>query len=208
LARERVLSDDELHDVWNAAGGLGYPFAGCIQILILTVSRREEVAGMCWSEIAPDLSAWTIPAARAKNGKAQIVHMSEPARAILRTLPRMANQDLIFSTNGKTAVSGFSKAKLRLDAALVAKCEKDAAASSGEVTPIPPWVFHDFRRTAVTWLAGAGGFPPHIADRLLNHVGGTISGVAAVYQRNQFLAERAAALDAWGAHVTGGVDRG
>ncbi|QXM25475.1 hypothetical protein KO353_04405 [Elioraea tepida] len=52
----------------------------------------------------------------------------------------------------------------------------------------------------MTWLAGAG-FPPHVCDRLLNHVGGTISGVAAVYQRAEFLAERRAALEAWAGHV-------
>jgi integrase len=62
------------------------------------------------------------------------------------------------------------------------------------------WRFHDFRRTAVTWLAGAG-FPPHVADRLLNHVGGSINGVAAIYQRGEFLAERKSALDAWATHV-------
>jgi integrase len=63
------------------------------------------------------------------------------------------------------------------------------------------WRFHDLRRTAVTWLAGAG-FPPHVADRLLNHVSGSIRGVAAIYQRGEFLAERKAALEAWAAHVT------
>jgi hypothetical protein len=45
------------------------------------------------------------------------------------------------------------------------------------------------------------GVAPHIADKILNHQSGTISGVAAVYQRYDFLAERRAALDAWGAHV-------
>jgi hypothetical protein len=45
------------------------------------------------------------------------------------------------------------------------------------------------------------GVPPHIADKILNHQEGTISGVAAVYQRHDFLAERKEALDRWGAHV-------
>ena len=63
---------------------------------------------------------------------------------------------------------------------------------------MPPWRFHDFRRTGVTRLADLG-FPPHVADRLLNHVQGTISGVAAVYQRGEFLAQRKSALEAWAA---------
>ena len=45
------------------------------------------------------------------------------------------------------------------------------------------------------------GIPPHVADKILNHQAGTISGVAAVYQRHDFLAERKEALDRWGGHV-------
>jgi hypothetical protein len=45
------------------------------------------------------------------------------------------------------------------------------------------------------------GVAPHVADKILNHQAGTISGVAAVYQRHEFIAERRAALDLWGAHI-------
>jgi len=45
------------------------------------------------------------------------------------------------------------------------------------------------------------GIAPHVADKILNHQSGTISGVAAVYQRHEFLSERRQALDLWGAHV-------
>jgi len=45
------------------------------------------------------------------------------------------------------------------------------------------------------------GIAPHIADKILNHQSGTISGVAAVYQRHEFLDERKKALDAWGNYV-------
>jgi hypothetical protein len=44
------------------------------------------------------------------------------------------------------------------------------------------------------------GVAPHVADKILNHQSGTISGVASVYQRHDFLAGRRAALDLWGAH--------
>jgi hypothetical protein len=66
--------------------------------------------------------------------------------------------------------------------------------------PALGWRLHDFRRTGVTVLARLG-FAPHVADRLLNHVQGSIRGVAAVYQRHDFLAERQAAIEAWTAHV-------
>ncbi|WP_043338785.1 tyrosine-type recombinase/integrase [Belnapia moabensis] len=212
--RDRVLTDTEIGAVWRAAGTLGLPFGPLVKLLMLTAQRREEVAAMRWSELSADLGTWTLPPARAKNGKAHIVHLAEPARAILTSVPRFAGRDLVFSTTGSTAPTGFSKAKLALDAAM-AKDTAEEAVSLAQNTKTPRkaktqsptkadpslgWRFHDFRRTAVTWLAGAG-FPPHVADRLLNHVTGTIHGVAAIYQRGEFLGERKAALNAWAEHV-------
>jgi integrase len=194
--RDRVLSDWEVGAVWRAADMLGEPFGPLVKLLLLTAQRREEVAAMRWSELSADLSTWTLPGERAKNGKPHVVHLSKPARAILQAVKRLEGVDLVFTTTGETAPSGFSKAKAALDKTMA----KDAAAMG--LPHAADWRFHDFRRTAVTWMAGAG-FPPHVADRLLNHVSGTISGVAAVYQRNEFLTERKAALDAWGAQVVG-----
>ncbi len=216
-SRDRVLTDAEVGAVWRAAGALGQPFGPIMRLLLLTAQRREEVAALRWSELSADLSTWTLPGARAKNGKAHVVHLAEPARAILASVPRIAGQDMVFSVTGTTAPSGFSKAKLALEVAMAREASADAGVPMpagvkpgrrghrGPCRPVkgdpaPGWRLHDFRRTAVTWLAGAG-FPPHVADRLLNHVGGSIQGVAAIYQRGEFLAERKAALDAWGVHV-------
>ena len=193
--RDRVLTDGEIGAVWRAAGTLGHPFGPVVKLLLLTAQRREEVAALRWSELSADLSTWTLPGSRAKNGKAHVVHLAEPARVILTRLPRIAGQDLVFTTTGTTAPTGFSKAKLALDAAMGKEAAKWATG------PMPHWRFHDFRRTAVTWLAGTG-FPPHVADRLLNHVTGSIQGVAAIYQRGEFRAERKAALEAWAEHVS------
>lgn len=196
--RDRVLADQEVGEVWRAAGGLGLPFGPVVRLLLLTAQRRAEVVGMCWGEISADGTTWTLPAARAKNGRAHVVHLSAPAQQVLAAVPRIKDRDLIFTTTGKTAPSGFSRAKLTLDAAM-AKERVEAGASEVQAK-VEGWRFHDFRRTAVTWMAGAG-FPPQVADKILNHVSGTISGVAAVYQRHEFLAERKAALEAWGGHV-------
>ena len=62
------------------------------------------------------------------------------------------------------------------------------------------WRLHDLRRTIVSGMARLG-VPPNVADKILNHQAGTISGVAAVYQRHDFLVERKEALDRWGTHV-------
>ena len=113
----------------------------------------------------------------------------------------------MFTVTGETPPSGFSKAKLALTATMAKGAASVAPAAHQRrkpeeepAAPAPTWRLHDFRRTTVTWLAGAG-FAPHVADRLLNHVTGAIQGVAAVYQRHDFALERKAALDAWGKHV-------
>ena len=188
-SRERVLTIEEMGAIWRAAGDLGWPFGAFIRILMLTLQRRGEVAGATWVEIAVDSSTWTLPAARTKNARAHIVQLSAPARAILHGLPRFEGNPHVFAGQGAKPIAAFNFAKAALDRQLAA-----------QGTPLDPWTFHDFRRAGVTWLAGAG-FPPHVCDKLLNHVGGTISGVAAVYQRAEFLPERARALDAWGAAI-------
>ena len=202
VSRDRVLNMDEVALIWRAAGEMIYPFGPLFRLLLLTAQRREEVAGMGWSEISADGTIWTIPKHRAKNKRAHIVHLAPAARAILDELPRFADadgveSDLVFTTNGKTSVSGFTRAKNKLDEKIEEVRAKEAAALGKDApAPLPGWRLHDFRRTAVTWMA-ANGVAPHVADRLLNHVQGTISGVAAVYQRAEFLAERKAALEAW-----------
>lgn len=201
VSRDRVLDQDEVAAIWKHSAELGTPFGPLFQILLLTVQRRNEVGGMRWAELSADRTIWTIPKERSKNGKAHTVHLAPAVQAILAAVVRVGRSALVFTTTGKTPASGFTKAKLRLDAAI-------ARERSGEGKPKPkplaPWRLHDFRRTAVTWMA-ENGVAPHVADRLLNHVQGTISGVAAVYQRGEFLPQRKEALEAWANKVAGEI---
>lgn len=200
VRRDRVLNDAELGEVWRAISGLGWPWASYFGVLLLTLQRETEVAGMAWGELSADLSTWELPGARTKNGKPHTVHLAEPARAILRAESRAPGARLVFSTTGRTAISGFSHAKARLDA-VIAKARATAAAEAGrKPEAMPPWRLHDFRRTGVTTLARKG-VQWEVADKVLNHVTGAIQGVAAIYQRHDYLTERAAALDTWAAHV-------
>lgn len=187
-ARERVLDDRELALVWRAADALGWPFEPMIKLLILTGARRDEVAGMSWREVDFEKGVWTIPAARSKNRRAHTVPLAPAAVEILESLPRIGSRDgLIFSTTGATPVSGFSVAKKRLDKAV-------ASLNDGE--PLAPWVLHDLRRTAASGMASLR-IAPHVVEAVLNHVSGTISGVAAIYNRHDYRAEKQAALEAW-----------
>lgn len=184
VQRERCLTDAELGAVWRAIGAMHQPFGPLLRLLVLTLVRRDEVAQMRWSEISPDLTTWTIPGSRMKRGAAHVVALPEPAREALQAVPKMRGQDLVFSTTGRTPVSGFSKVKAALDAA------------SG----VTDWRLHDLRRTGVTALARLG-FDVIVADKLLAHQPSNLHGAGKVYQQYGFEAERKAALEAWAAHV-------
>jgi integrase len=91
--RERVLTEDEIGEVWRAAGDAGSPYGAIIRLLILTGQRRGEVAGMTWAELSDDLTSWTLPGERTKNGVAHVVPLSAPASNLLRgLLPNDANE--------------------------------------------------------------------------------------------------------------------
>jgi integrase len=188
VSRDRVLSDSELREIWTQAGALGWPFGPYIKTLALTGQRRAEVGGMTWAEINLAAREWRIPAQRSKNGREHIVQISSALARLLHDVPRFSNDGPVFTATGSTAVAGFSSGKARLDALLVGK--------------VAPWTFHDLRRSAATGM-GMLGVLPHVIEFILNHSSGFRSGVAAVYQRQSYLAERRDALERWGAHVEG-----
>jgi integrase len=192
VRRERVVSDDEINRIWAGTEGPG-AFNGIVRALLLTGQRREEVAGMTWDEIAPDLSVWTIPASRAKNGVAHVVPLSPHAQTVLRAASRVkreadGSRDLVFS--GEPGVfSGWSKSKARLDS------------RSG----VNGWTLHDLRRTTATGLQKLG-VRLEVTESVLNHVSGSRAGIVGVYQRHEWAEEKRAALNAWGEHVAAIVE--
>jgi integrase len=195
--RDRALTDAELAAVWRAAEKLGHPYGPFIRFLILTLQRREDLAGMSWAEVSPDLTTWTQPAGRTKNGRPHIVHLAPAARSILRALPRFQDCPLVFTNTGKTGLSGFSPAKARLDRQVT----QDRAKLGEKPAELAPWRFHDLRRTGVTTMARLG-ISSDVADRILNHAASASkSGVKAVYQMHEYTREREKALSRWASHV-------
>jgi integrase len=211
--RERVLSDTEIAEIWRAAGDTPSSYGTIVRLLILTGQRRGEVAGMSWSEISDDLLTWAMPSERTKNGAPHRVPLSAPARDLLRALlpqhegdarraieDRRAQGALALPGALGTPFAGWSKAKAALDKAVVkvrAKAAKDASANP---TPLAPWSVHDLRRTVATGLQRLG-VRLEVTEALLNHISGSRGGIAGVYQRHDWAAEKRAALDAWAAHV-------
>jgi integrase len=180
-SRDRVLDDEELAKVLRGPLQIGDPYAGIIELLALTGQRREEVARMTWDEIDFEQSTWTLQASRTKNGRPHIVHLAASAK---RVLERIEGRSQFVFVVLKRPFQSFGQYKRELDAA----------------AGVPNWRMHDLRRTCVSGMARLG-IAPHVADKVLNHQSGTISGVAAVYQRHEFLAERKEALNRWAAHV-------
>jgi integrase len=197
-SRDRALSDDEIRWFWTAADKLGWPFGPLFRLLLLTAQRRDEVAEMSWAELDLEHRVWTIPRERAKNDRAHDVALSQGALEIIAELP-MVDERLIFITNGKTSVSGFSRGKARIDALMNTARRDQLGKPSGEAE-IEGWILHDLRRTAATGMAGLG-IAPQVVDKILNHVSGTVRGVSAIYNRHGYERERAAALEAWSTHV-------
>jgi integrase len=184
-ARDRVLTELELIQFWQATDTLNEPFRSFLKVLALTGQRLNEVAGMRRSEIHNG-SDWVIPASRTKNKREHVV----PLSPWVQSLVPEGKGDLIFTTTGKTPISGWSKCKGRLDKRL---------------SDFPHWRFHDVRRSVVTGMAELG-IAPHIIEAVINHQSGTKAGVAATYNRATHKTEKKLALQRWADHVAGLVE--
>ena len=138
----------------------------------------------------------SLPASRTKNGLPFDLPLSPLAREILDGVQRMPNCKYIFSTNGKTPVSGFSKVKKRLDE-IIATNRKD----NGVTATMPAWRVHDLRRVASTGMNNLGVFPHHV-EAVLDQVSGAAKqGVAGVYNKALYNTEKRAALIEWADYI-------
>jgi integrase len=172
-ARQNTLNDDQLCAIWKAASEAEGPFSALIKFLLLTAARRTEAAAMTRAEI--NGGDWELPAARNKTKLDLIRPLSAAAQDVLASLPRIGNR-YVFTTDGRSPLSGFSKAKRELEK----RCG------------VTGWRLHDLRRTARTLMSRAGVNSDH-AERALGHV---INGVRATYDRHEFYQEKKAAFEA------------
>ena len=184
IARDRVLDEQEIVRLLNACAQDGYPYRQYVPLLLATAQRRGELANMTWSSLDLEKRTWTIPAERSKNGKPHIVPLSGYAMKLLDEVPQFVDCDLVFTTTRVSPISSFSKALRRLHA----------------VSETSDWHMHDLRRTATSGMASLGVDPP-VAEKILNHMTGIISGVALVYNTFQYSTEKREALEKWGRYL-------
>jgi integrase len=163
--RERTLTDDELRAVWKAAEASTAPFERMVRFILLTSARRTEAAAMAWNELNGD---WTLPAARNKTKVDLVRPLSKETCAVLPA--KVDGSPFVFTTDGATPLSGFSKFKVAFDKAC----------------GVTDWTLHDLRRTARSLMSRAG-VPADHAERCLGHV---IGGVRGVYDKYEYLEEK------------------
>lgn len=189
-SRERVLSHDELRLMWSNLDES--QFGPIMKLLALTGQRAAEISGLRWSELND--YGFTLPPERTKNAREHKVPLSAPARAIIEAQPRRQGpdgklRDLIFGySDGPFA--GWAKAQDLLNQ----RIEKSAGKA------LPHWVPHDVRRSFATHASDLG-IQPHIIEAVLNHTSGFRAGVAGIYNRNPYDAEKRTALALWADHL-------
>ena len=181
VSRDRVLTDAELVKVWAAAEKLSPSYRDALKLLVLTGARKQEIAGLRWTEVGDGVI--TLEGERTKNGKAHVIPLSSTARSIMEHATKRHGTYIFPTANGTPCVN-FSKAKEILD----------------RETGVTGWTIHDLRRTVATGLQKLA-VPLPVTEAILGHSGGSRGGIVGVYQRHDYAAEKASALEAWGAHV-------
>lgn len=203
--RNRVLTPDEIAAAWKASYSLPHPFGPFVRLLFTTLQRRNEVAGLPWKELKQEDARWHMEGDRAKNEEPHLVHLNELSMIELKALG-WKSRGFVLSTNGKTPISGFSKMKKALDAAMLPILQKlsDERARAMNEDPAPAelkrWTLHDIRRSGTTALQ-ALGFPVEVTEKVINHKSGEVSGVAKVYNLWAYEPEKRAALTKWGEYL-------
>lgn len=201
-ARKRVLSQDELLALWRASLRLDATFGSFVRMLIVTLQRRSEVAELPWKELSQAEGLWRLPGERAKNGMDHLVPLSTMAIAELASLG-WKHRGLVFTTTGRSPISGFSKLKTRLDKLMLAEMQKiederaAAADESPHVMTLEPWRLHDLRRTGTTRMQ-ALRISIEVTERVINHhQGGEAAGIRGIYNLYEYQEEKTRALQAW-----------
>ena len=142
--RDRILDDDELRVVWNAADGT---FGAFVKILLLTGQRKEKASTMRWHDL--DGATWTIPTEKREKGNAGVLVLPKIALEIINAQPRFASNPYVFAGEG-SHIKSWSRRKREFDAKLEG---------------VAPWVLHDLRRTARSLMSRAG-IRPDISERV------------------------------------------
>ena len=172
--RDRVLTRDELRALLPVLAASARPYAAAIRFMLLTLARREEVAGALWQDIDLDAAVWTLP--ETKSGRPHKLPLSVQAMDLLRDCGPGQRRDLVFTTETGGRLSNWDRET---------KIIQQASGTAG-------WTRHDLRRTGATML-GEMGTEPHVIESALNHAE-VHSRLASTYNRARYQPAVAMAL--------------
>ena len=91
-----------------------------LQLILLTATRLREASQMIVAELNEDGTEWTIPAARHKSKRDFLCPLSQAAQKLLAKAALGTRKRWVFTTNGTSAISGFSKWKSDFDKEVLA----------------------------------------------------------------------------------------
>jgi len=192
-SRERVLSADEIQELWHMLdeSGLSIHTQTIIKLMLTTGQRVREITGAAWDEFDLQKGEWVIPKARTKNRKhAHLVPLNKTSLKLLLELqPITGRGKYLFpahkpKTKAPMPESSVTKAVQRL-------CKREGFEL---FTP------RDLRRTVKTMLAEMG-VEKEIRDRIMNHaLRGDVS--ERHYNQYDYLKEKKSALSRWASRLT------
>ena len=191
-SRDRVLSNVELDAVYKHALAYSYPYGPIVALLALTGQRRGEIAALEWDWIDQNARTITLPDTLTKNLRTHTFPYGIAVESVLKNIP----------DTGKILFPARSRGIRRTDGACFNGWSKAKKLFDAELDTVGPYVLHDLRRTFSSNLA-AFGTPIHVTEKLLNHATGTLSGVAAIYNRHSYMDEMRNAIEKYEAQFIG-----
>jgi len=183
---------------WFAAlrtrDGMG---ARALEFLALTAARSQEVRGATWDEFDLDKALWIVPAARMKMGREHRVPLTDEAVSLLKALPRMAGNPLVFP-----AARGGQLSDMTVSAVMRRMSEADISeGGTGFADRVSkrPAVPHGLRSTFRDWVAEKTQFPGEMAEVALAHR--ISNAVEASYRRGDMIEKRRRMMGEWGGYL-------
>jgi integrase len=220
-SRERRFDDIALKTLWTtftvhstareeSAPNLADPISRlepvtCLaaRFIMVTLCRRNEACVARWLEIDRVSKTWTIPRERAKSGRTEVKPLSAEALAILNA----AEADALRVHHDKSSEFVFPSlrdCKRPLEDARVTRAIERLCRRFG----LPHGSPHDFRRSGATTLTDERyGFTRFVVSKVLGHSGRDGAAVTAIYDRNEYLPQKRAALEAWAGHLLSLIEK-
>jgi integrase len=205
-SRERMFTDHGLAVLWKVTGQAFGPrgregvdkaarleieMALALRLLMLTLTRRSEIAGARWEEIDLSAGLWTIPSDRSKARHLHVVPLTPQSLEVL-TLAHGLHPESTY-VFPSTQIENAHLDPHALTRAVSRICARHK---------IPAGSPHDIRRSGATTLVGRFGVSRLVAGFILGHTAKEGASVTGVYDRHSYIPEKRAALEKWADHLS------